>query len=153
MKRGKLMARFMRTESYNNAMDKFSEAKDEFKKAEEFREQEDLYMALTRYQQAAVIALQAYLYYKIESSVILVYESITELIETAVNVEADFDSISKTKKLDRLSRIVIPHLSLNDVYIDEQPTPGIDDPLEVQEGRELSTIVLDFIQGKFDSIE
>jgi len=147
------MARFMRTDSYNNAMDKFSEAKDEFKKAEEFREQEDLYMALTRYQRAAVIALQAYLYYKIESSVILIYESITELLETAINVEADFDTVSKTKKLDRLSRIVIPHRSLNDVYIDEQSTPGIDDPLEVQEGRELSKMVLDFIQGKFNSIE
>lgn len=153
MKRGKLMARFMRTDSYNNAMDKFSEAKDEFKKAEEFREQEDLYMALTRYQRAAVIALQAYLYYKIESSVILIYESITELLETAINVEADFDTVSKAKKLDRLSRIVIPHRSLNDVYIDEQSTLGIDDPLEVQEGRELSKMLLDFIQSKFNSIE
>lgn len=146
------MARFRRIDSYSNAMDKFSEANGEFKKAEESREQEDLYTALKRYQRAAVIALQAYLYYKIESSVILVYESITELIETAVDVEADFFALSKTKKLDRLARIVIPHLSPNDVYIDEQSTPGFDDPLEVQQGRNLSKNVLDFIQGKFDSM-
>jgi HEPN domain-containing protein len=88
-----------------------SQAKNEFLKADEFKDEFSYFLALANYQQAAVNALKAYLYSKAELSIILYIHSVFELIDEGKQFDPEIESISAAVKLDRLSRIVTTRMS------------------------------------------
>ncbi|MBW1729170.1 MAG: HEPN domain-containing protein [Deltaproteobacteria bacterium] len=76
----------------------FTQAKDEFEDADELRKR--FYLALFHFQQAAEKALKAYLYLKVESSLVFLTHSIDDLSEMAIEIDSDFNEVKKAKKLD-----------------------------------------------------
>ncbi|MDI6897287.1 HEPN domain-containing protein [Methanocella conradii] len=78
-----------------------TQAKDEFKDAEELRKSGRLYLALFLFQQATEKALNAYQYLKAGSFEVFRTHSISDLMEMAVEVDPDFKEVINAKKLDK----------------------------------------------------
>ena len=75
-------------------------AKDEFLDADVLRERGRFYLALFHFQQAAEKALKAFLYLKVRSAQVFYTHSIADLLEMAVEADADFKTVINAKRLD-----------------------------------------------------
>ena len=82
-------------------------------------------------------------------SIVLYIESVFELIDEGKQFDPEIESISAAIKLDRLSRIVTPRAN-NELSKDDLSPPAVDDPLEVNDARKLSKLVLDYVVDRID---
>lgn len=121
------------------------QAKDEFSDADDLRQRGRLYLALFHFQQAAEKALKAYLYLKLEEAEVFRTHSVTELVEMAGRVDADFAGVRKAKALDAY---YIPTRYPNGLP-GGVPSRFYDDPEEAEEAANLARQVIELVEKKF----
>jgi len=124
----------------------FTQAKDEFEDADELRKR--FYLALFHFQQAAEKALKAYLYLKVESSLVFLTHSIDDLSEMAIEIDSDFNEVKKAKKLDEY---YIPTRYPNGLP-GGVPSRFFDDPEESEESMNLARGIIELVETKLQVI-
>jgi len=123
-----------------------TQAKDEFKDAEELRKRKRFYLALFHFQQATEKAFKAYLYLKVKSAEVFHTHSVDELVKMAVEIEPDFKEVVSAKKLDRY---YIPTRYPNGLP-GGVPSRYFDDPREAEEAMQLAKNAIDLIERKLE---
>ncbi|WP_174591211.1 HEPN domain-containing protein [Methanocella conradii] len=118
-----------------------TQAKDEFKDAEELRKRGRLYLALFLFQQATEKALKAYQYLKAGSFEVFWTHSM------AVEVDPDFKEVINAKKLDKYYVITrYPNGLPGGV-----PSRFFDDPEEAEEAMRLAKGVIELVEKKISA--
>jgi len=136
----------MKSPHKEEALRWFTQAKDEFEDADELRKR--FYLALFHFQQAAEKALKAYLYLKVESSLVFLTHSIDDLSEMAIEIDSDFNEVKKAKKLDEY---YIPTRYPNGLP-GGVPSRFFDDPEESEESMNLARGIIELVETKLQVI-
>jgi HEPN domain-containing protein len=126
-----------------------TQAKDEFRDANDLRKRERFYLALFHFQQAAEKALKAYLYLKVKSIEVFYTHSIDDLLEMACDISSDFKEVAQGKQLDKY---YIPTRYPNGLP-GGVPSRYFDDPKEAKEAMELAKKVIDLVDKKIKKTE
>lgn len=121
-----------------------TQAKDELEDADELRKRGRFYLALFHFQQAAEKALKAYLYVRVESTLVFFTHSMAELSEMAAEVDPDFHEMKAAKKLDAY---YIPTRYPNSLP-GGVPSRFFDDPKESEEAMLLARAVVELVESK-----
>jgi HEPN domain-containing protein len=124
----------------------FTQARDEFRDADELRKRGRFYLALFHFQQATEKALKAYLYWKVKSARVFHTHSVDELAKMAVEIDSDFERVTLAKKLDRY---YIPTRYPNGLP-GGVPSRYFDDPEEAEEAMQLAKSTIDLIEKKLE---
>jgi HEPN domain-containing protein len=119
-------------------------AKDEFLDADDLRRRSRFYLALFHFQQAAEKALKAFMYAEIESVEVFYTHSVEELASMAREIDPDFGSISRAKKLDQY---YIPTRYPNSLP-GGVPSRSFDDPDQAEEAMNLAKAVISLVEAK-----
>lgn len=122
----------------------FTQAKDEFEDSDELRKRSRFYLALFHFQQATEKALKAYLYLKVESVEVFLTHSISDLLESVLEIDPDFKEVMKAKKLDKY---YIPTRYPNGLP-GGVPSRFFDDPKEAEEAMHLAKNIIELIEKK-----
>ena len=122
----------------------FTQAKDEFRDADDLRKRNRLYLALFHFQQAAEKAYKAYLYLKVKSVKVFYTHSINDLSEMAVELDSTFKEVSKAKKLDQYYILTRYPNGLPGGI----PSRYFDDPKEAEEAMHLTEMVIALVEKK-----
>jgi HEPN domain-containing protein len=126
-----------------------TQAKDEFRDANDLRKRERFYLALFHFQQAAEKALKAYLYLKVKSIEVFYTHSIDDLLEMACDISSDFKEVAQGKQLDKY---YIPTRYPNGLP-GGVPSRYFDDPKEAKEAMELAKKVIELVDKKIKKTE
>lgn len=126
-----------------------TQAKDEFKDADELRKRGRFYLALFHFQQATEKAFKAYLYLKVKSVEVFYTLSIDDLSKTALETDPDFKEVLSSKKLDRY---YIPTRYPNGLP-GGVPSQYFNDPEEAKEAMQLAKSVIDLVERKIKETE
>lgn len=121
-----------------------TQAKDEFKDADDLRKRNRFYLALFHFQQAAEKALKAYLYLKVKSIEVFYTHSIDDLLEMTMDIDPDFKEVAQAKKLDKY---YVPTRYPNGLP-GGVPSRYFDDPKEAEEAMELAKSVIELAEKK-----
>ncbi|MGA9139769.1 MAG: HEPN domain-containing protein [Methanocella sp.] len=122
----------------------FTQAKDEFEDADELRKRGRFYLALFHFQQATEKALKAYLYLKVESVEVFRTHSVGDLVEMALEVDRDFNTVAPAKKLDKYYILTrYPNGLPGGV-----PSRYFDDPVEADEAMTLAKNIVELVERK-----
>jgi len=121
-----------------------TQAKDEFKDADDLRKRNRFYLALFHFQQAAEKALKAYLYLKVKSIEVFYTHSIDDLLEMTMDIDPDFKEVAQVKKLDKY---YVPTRYPNGLP-GGVPSRYFDDPKEAEEAMELAKSVIELAEKK-----
>lgn len=124
----------------------FTQAKDEFEDAEDLRNRGRFYLALFHFQQATENALKAYLYLKVKSVEVFYTHSIDELLKMTIEIDKDFQNVSKAKKLDKY---YIPTRYPNGLP-GGVPSRFFDDPEEAEQAMQLVKSVVELVEKKIE---
>jgi HEPN domain-containing protein len=126
-----------------------TQAQDEFQDADDLRKRGRFYLALFHFQQSAEKALKAYLYLKIESFEVFYTHSIDDLLGMTVEVDPDFKTALKAKKLDQY---YIPTRYPSGLP-GGVPSRYFDDPKEAEEAMELANNLIGLVEKKIMETE
>jgi len=121
-----------------------TQAKDEFKDADDLRKRNRFYLALFHFQQAAEKALKAYLYLKVKSIEVFYTHSIDDLLEMTMDIDPDFKEVAQVKKLDKY---YVPTRYPNGLP-GGVPSRYFDDPKEAEEAMELAKRMIELVEKK-----
>lgn len=123
-------------------------SKDEFQDADELRIRNRFYLALFHFQQSAEKALKAYLYTILASEEVFFTHSISELVQLAEELDADFEEVRKVSKLDQYySPTRYPNSLPGDV-----PSRFYNDPEEALDAMYLAKKVIDLVERKIEGV-
>lgn len=122
----------------------FTQAKDEFRDADDLRKRRRFYLALFHFQQAAEKALKSYLYSIVPSEEIFFTHSIYELIEIIKEKDNDFEKLKATARLDEY---YIPTRYPNGLP-GGVPSKFYNDPLEAKEAMKLAKAIIELVERK-----
>ncbi|MBC8520575.1 MAG: HEPN domain-containing protein [Methanomicrobia archaeon] len=123
-------------------------AKDEFQDADELRMRNRFYLALFHFQQSAEKALKAYLYTFLSSEEVFFTHSISELIQLAGELDADFEDVKKASKLDQYYNPTrYPNSLPGDV-----PSRFYSDPEEALDAMYLAKKVIELVERKIEGV-
>lgn len=122
----------------------FTQASDEFNDADDLRKMKKFYLALLHFQQAAEKALKAFLYQKLKSRDVFYTHSIADLSKMAIEIDADFEDINPTKRLDQY---YIPTRYPNGLP-GGIPSRFFDDPKEAEDAMLLAKKVIELVKIK-----
>ncbi|HCJ10280.1 MAG TPA: DNA-binding protein [Clostridiales bacterium] len=136
----------MRRTYHEEALRWLTHARDEFRDADELRKRGRFYLALFHFQQAAEKALKAYLLVSVKSADVLRTHSITELLHTATEMDADFRRVEMSKRLDQY---YVPTRYPNGLP-GGVPSRYFDDPEEAAEAAELARQVVELAAAKLE---
>lgn len=139
----------MRKPSHEEAARWLLQAQDEWRDADDLRQQGKHYLALFHFQQAAEKALKAYLYYNVSSINVFLTHSIDDLLTTAIQLDKDFETVRTSKKLDQY---YIPTRYPNGLP-GGVPSRFFNDPEESRQAMELARQVLELVEKKIESAE
>jgi HEPN domain-containing protein len=120
------------------------QAEIEFDDAEELRKRGRYYLALFHFQQAAEKALKACLYLELSSVEVFFTHSIDELLGMIKELDADFEKVMSSKKLDRY---YIPTRYPNGLP-GGIPATFFDDSEEAGEAMRLARDLIDVVKEK-----
>ena len=123
----------------------FTQAEAELKDAIYLMKIESYYLTLFLCQQSAEKALKAFIYLSEEEH--LHTHSVTKLLEIAISIDGNFDSV---KKAGRLDDYYIPTRYLNGLP-GVVPATYYDDPDEAQKAVELAESVINLVREKIDA--
>ncbi|OGF68313.1 MAG: hypothetical protein A2Y62_11485 [Candidatus Fischerbacteria bacterium RBG_13_37_8] len=122
----------------------FTQAKDEFEDADELRKRGRFYLALFHFQQATEKVLKAYLYLRVESVEVFLTHSISDLLESVLEIDPDFKEVIQAKKLDKYYILTrYPNGLPGGV-----PSRFFDDPKEAEEAMLLARNVVELVERK-----
>ena len=123
-----------------------TQAKDEFKDADDLRKRGRLYLALFHFQQAAEKALKAYLYVKVKSAEVFHTHSVGDLAQMAAEADVEFKSIAGAKALDKYYILTrYPNGLPGGV-----PSRFFDDPKEAERAMQLCRSVIELAERKVE---
>ena len=126
-----------------------TQAQDEFQDADDLRKRGRFYLALFHFQQAAEKVLKAYLYLKVKSVEVFYTHSIDDLLGMTVEVDPDFKTALKAKKLDQY---YIPTRYPSGLP-GGVPSRYFDDPKEAEEAMELAKSLIGLVEKKIMDTE
>lgn len=121
-----------------------TQARDEFKDADDLRLRGRFYLALFHFQQAAEKGLKAYLLARAKSVELLHTHAIADLVGTAVSLDPEFGSVAAAKRLDQY---YIPTM-YPDGLPGGVPSRFYDDPEEAAQAMKMASGVLELVGRK-----
>ncbi len=126
-----------------------TQAQDEFQDADDLRKRGRFYLALFHFQQAAERSLKAYLSLKVKSVEGFYTHSKDDLLGMTVEVDPDFKTALKAKKLDQY---YIPTRYPSGLP-GGVPSRYFDDPKEAEEAMELAKNLIGLVEKKIMETE
>lgn len=139
----------MRKPGFEEATRWLLQAQDEFRDADDLRQQAKFYLALFHFQQAAEKALKAYLYANVTSINVFLTHSIDDLLTSAIQLDGDFETVHSSKKLDQY---YIPTRYPNGLP-GGVPSRYFNDPEEARQAMQLARQVLELVEKKLQLTE
>lgn len=132
----------MRPDNKEESLRWLAQAEEEIKDAEFLMNAKRYYLSLFLCQQSAEKALKAYIYFKEEEH--LYTHSVSNLLEIAVEIDNNFQSVRNAKRLDDY---YIPTRYPNGL-LGGIPAEYYDDPKEAEKAVKLTKSVLELVRAK-----